>query len=103
MLIDLSDRVMLLEDKTTAKTPIPRKDLFALHARFSKSLAWMEARREIIEQRDRPGRVEPPFPESFLIPSRCTKHSVAVVTHAIISYHQTSMDHFALFCSIQSV
>jgi hypothetical protein len=42
---------MLLENKTTSQTPIPHKDLFELHALFSKALAWMEARRHMIEQR----------------------------------------------------
>ncbi|CAI7671898.1 unnamed protein product [Penicillium palitans] len=47
--------MILLEDKTTGQTPIPHKDLFELHAMFSKALAWMEARRFMMEQRDHPG------------------------------------------------
>ncbi|CAG8897569.1 unnamed protein product [Penicillium egyptiacum] len=57
-------KVMLLENKTTDQTPIPHKDLFELHALFSKTLAWMEAQRHMIEQRD---------------PCRCTKCSVSLL------------------------
>lgn len=61
MPIASSAKMILLEDKTTSETPIPHKDLFEIHAMFSKALAWMEARRYIMEQQDHPGRLEPRF------------------------------------------
>ncbi|KAI2689662.1 hypothetical protein DTO013E5_1233 [Penicillium roqueforti] len=54
MSIAPSAKMLLLDDKTTDKTPIPHEALFELHALFSKSLAWMETRRHMIEQRDAP-------------------------------------------------
>jgi hypothetical protein len=61
MPIALSAKRMLLEDRTTHQTPIPHKDLLELHALFSKSLAWMEARRYMVEQRDHPGKSQPSY------------------------------------------
>ena len=58
MPVPSSSGIILLENKATGTTPIPHKDLFGLHAQFSKALAWMEARRHMIEQQD-PGRFGP--------------------------------------------
>lgn len=48
-------------DYTTEQTPIPHTDLFEINGMFSKSLAWMEAQREMIQQLDRPSTPESCF------------------------------------------
>lgn len=58
MPIALSASSILLEDRTTNRTPIPRKDLLDIHAQFAKSLAWMEAQRYMEEGRELPSEFQ---------------------------------------------
>jgi hypothetical protein len=48
---------MILADKTSHQIQIPQNDLFELHALFSRSLAWIETGRRMIEQQARPSRI----------------------------------------------
>lgn len=99
-----SAQMILLEDKTTNGIPIPHNDLFELHALFSKSLAWMEARRHMIHQLDRPSRSNPPFSfEWFLIDLRPTKVSISIVAQTLVLHLQTNLDHSAMFYSSRSL
>lgn len=50
--LSLSTYTMHLENRTHQLRPIPNEQLLGLHARFSKSLAWMDAEKYIDMSRD---------------------------------------------------
>ena len=50
--LSLSTDTMHLENRTPQLTPIPNEELLGLHARFSKSLAWMDTGKYMDMSRD---------------------------------------------------
>lgn len=50
--LSLSTDTMHLENRTPQITPIPNEELLGLHARFSKSLAWMDTGKYMGMSRD---------------------------------------------------
>ena len=50
--LSLSTDTMHLENRTRQLTSLPNEQLLGIHARFSKSLAWMDAKKYIEMPRD---------------------------------------------------
>ena len=50
--LSVSTDTMHLENRTPQLTPIPNEELLGLHARFSKSLAWMDTGKYMDMSRD---------------------------------------------------